>query len=70
MAHRPTRPYVVEARNRWGAGRIVALADDLDADFVVVGGRDRSTARQALFGSASQAVIRSVDAPVITVRGG
>lgn len=51
------------------ADQVVELAEDLNPDFVVVGGRDRSTARQALFGSVSQEIIRSVIQPVVTVRG-
>lgn len=49
------------------ADRIIAMAEDLDADFVVVGSRDRSTARERLFGSVSREVIRSVHCPVISV---
>lgn len=50
------------------ADRIVAMADELDADFVVVGGRRRSAARKAVFGSVSQDIIRSVSCPVISVQ--
>ncbi len=50
------------------ADRVVALADELEADFVVVGGRNRSPAQQALFGSVSQEILRSVRCPVISVR--
>lgn len=59
----------VEARGRVGdvAEEIVALAAELDARYVVVGGRRQSVARQALFGSVSQAVMREVDRPVVTV---
>lgn len=52
------------------AERIVAMADELDPDFVVVGGRDRSSARRRLFGSVSQEILRSVDRPVISIREG
>jgi nucleotide-binding universal stress UspA family protein len=52
------------------AEHIVAMAEDLDADFVVVGGRNRSRTRQALFGSVSQEILRSVRCPVISVREG
>lgn len=50
------------------AERVVSMADDLEPDFVVVGGRDRTAAKQALFGSVSEEIIRSVACPVITVR--
>lgn len=48
--------------------RVLAIVEDVDPDFVVVGGRNRSPARQALFGSVSQEILRSVDRPVISVR--
>lgn len=52
------------------AERVVAMAADCDADFVVVGGGKQSSARRALFGSVSQEIIESVRCPVITVREG
>ncbi|WP_394739307.1 universal stress protein [Natronococcus roseus] len=48
--------------------QVLAAIEDIDPDFVVVGGRDRSPARQTLFGSVSQEILRSVDRPVISVR--
>ncbi|GEM_PF-224728 len=62
----------VDAEVRLGVGdpaeQVVAMAEELDADFVVVGGRNRSPARQAVFGSVSQEILRSVRCPVISVR--
>ncbi len=62
----------VDAEVRVGVGdpaeQVVAMAEELDADFVVVGGRNRSPARQAVFGSVSQEILRSVHCPVISVR--
>lgn len=52
------------------AARVVAMAEDHDADFVVVGGRNQSSARRALFGSVSQEILESVRCPVISVREG
>ncbi|KYH24912.1 universal stress protein family protein [Halalkalicoccus paucihalophilus] len=52
------------------AERVVAMAVDCNADFVVVGGRKQSSARRALFGSVSQEIIESVQCPVISVREG
>lgn len=52
------------------AERIVAMADELDADFVAVGGRNQSATRQRLFGSVSQEILRSVNRPVISIREG
>lgn len=48
---------------------IVEMIDDHDADFVVIGGRDRSPTRQAMFGSVSQEILRSAGCPAISVRG-
>jgi len=48
---------------------IVAMIDDHNADFVVIGGRDRSPTRQAMFGSVSQEILRSAGCPAISVRG-
>ena len=49
--------------------RIVSLATELDADLVVVGGRDRSPAGKAVFGSTAQEVMLNAPCPVTFVRG-
>lgn len=46
---------------------IVKVADELDARFVVVGGRKRSPTGKAVFGSVSQSVILNSDKPVVTI---
>ncbi len=51
------------------AERIVDVADELDADLLVLGGRKQSPGRSALFGSVTQSVIRQTERPV-TVTGG
>lgn len=59
----------ITTRGRVGdaADVIVAVAEELDPRFVVVGGRQRSLARQALFGSISQSVMRELERPVVTI---
>lgn len=50
------------------ADEIVELAEDVDADRVVVGGRRRSPTGKAVFGSVAQEVILSAPCPVTFVR--
>lgn len=49
--------------------RIVALAKEVDADLVVVGGRKRSPTGKAVFGSTAQEVMLNAPCPVTFVRG-
>lgn len=62
----------VEHRVRGAVGEhgdsIVELAKDVDADRVVVGGRKRSPAGKAVFGSVAQEVMLSSPCPVTFVR--
>jgi nucleotide-binding universal stress UspA family protein len=61
----------VEARLTNGDGegdRIADLADELDADLVIVGGRGRTPAGKAVFGSTAQTVLLAADCPVTYVR--
>lgn len=48
--------------------RLAQIADEADADMVVVGGRNRSPTGKALFGSTSQDVLLESPCPVTFVR--
>jgi nucleotide-binding universal stress UspA family protein len=48
--------------------RLAQIADEVDADMVVVRGRDRSPTGKALFGSTSQDVLLESTCPVTFVR--
>lgn len=56
-------------RDERGAA-IVGLAEDVDADMVFVGGRKRSPAGKAVFGSTAQDVMLNAPCPVTFVRSG
>lgn len=49
---------------------ILDLADDLDADQIVVAGRKRTPTGKVLFGSVTQEVILGTDRPVLVCSGG
>lgn len=58
----------IDARGAVGdpAKEILGLSDELNPRYVVVGGRKRSPAKQALFGSVSQEIVRKANQPVVT----
>lgn len=47
------------------ATEVVRLADERDADMIVVGRRDRSGTSQALFGSTSEEIVERSPVPVV-----
>lgn len=49
------------------AEELVDLADDVDANMIVVGGRKRTPTGKVLFGSVTQGVILSTERPVLVV---
>lgn len=48
--------------------QIVALAQELDADLVIIGGEKRSPTGKAVFGSTAQEVLMNAPCPVTFVR--
>jgi nucleotide-binding universal stress UspA family protein len=61
---------VAEAHLRMGvvAEEIVAFADELEVDLIIVGSRGLRGIRRTLVGSVSESVFRHADCPVMVVR--
>lgn len=49
-------------------GEIFAAAEEYDARYLVIGGRQRSPAGKAVFGSTTQLILLRAERPVMTVR--
>jgi len=62
--------YTIEGAVGDPGDRMVEMADTTDADIVVVGGRERSPAGKALFGSVAQSIMLDAPCPTLYVRTG
>jgi nucleotide-binding universal stress UspA family protein len=64
----------VEGRSIGRVGKpatgILSVADEHDAQYLVIGGRKRSPVGKTIFGSTTQSVLLNADCPVITVPQG
>lgn len=47
--------------------RVLEYADNVDAEYIVVGGRKRSSVGKVLFGSVTQSILLNASSPVVTV---
>lgn len=51
------------------AEEVLDYAADVDAEYVVIGGRKQSPVGKVIFGSATQSILLNADRPVLTVMG-
>jgi nucleotide-binding universal stress UspA family protein len=58
----------VEGRVGSPSDEILAMADRLDARYLVIGSRKRSPVGKAVFGSCAQSVLLNANRPVVSVR--
>jgi nucleotide-binding universal stress UspA family protein len=47
--------------------RVIEYAEDVGANYIVVGGRKRSSVGKVLFGSVTQSILLNASSPVVTV---
>ncbi|MUV56047.1 universal stress protein [Halogeometricum sp. CBA1124] len=48
--------------------QVRSVAEEVDARYVVIGGRNQSPVGKAMFGSTTQSILLNTDRPVLTVR--
>jgi len=58
---------VIPPNNNGISGQLSAAADACNADLLVMGAYGRSRARELIFGSSTEALIRGVDRPILLV---
>ncbi|AGB38681.1 universal stress protein [Natronococcus occultus] len=61
------REYDALGRHGKPTVEILEHASDVDAEYIVIGGRQRSPVGKALFGSVTQSVLLEADRPVVVV---
>lgn len=49
--------------------RVIEYADNVDASYLVIGGRKRSSVGKVLFGSVTQSILLNAECPVLTIMG-
>jgi nucleotide-binding universal stress UspA family protein len=49
--------------------RVLEYGENVDASYLVVGGRKRSSVGKVLFGSVTQSILLNAECPVLTVMG-
>ena len=57
----------IDARRASVAATILAVADEIDADAIVLGTRGRGGIKSLLLGSVSHAVVQQADRPVVVI---
>ncbi|MFC7216093.1 universal stress protein [Saliphagus sp. GCM10025334] len=62
-----SREYTAVGRVGDPKSEVIQYANEKDARYIVVGGRKRSPAGKAVFGSVTQSILLNADSPVVSV---